>query len=316
MLRFIVKRLALILVVILGVTVLTFFLMYLAPGDPAQLIATARYGPNLDSQQIDAIRTAEGLDAPVYIQYARWLGHLISGDFGNSLITGEPVINEISLRFPATLQLAFISLLISLLIAIPVGVISAVRRGSSLDYLCMGAALLGVSIPNFLLALLLILLFSVYLGWLPVYGKGGIEHLVLPSVTLGIAQAAIIARLIRSNMLDVLGQNYIRTARAKGLPDSSITFKHALKNALIPSVTVAGLQFAFLLEGSVIVESIFAWPGIGKLLVDSIFARDFAVIQGCSLLIAVIFTIINLAVDISYVYLDPRIRYGKPRNIG
>lgn len=313
MFKYIIRRLLLMLIVIAGVTMLTFLLMYLAPGDAAQLIAVARHGPSMGYDEIEEIRASENLDNPIHIQYSNWLGHIIRGDLGVSLITGEPVINEICYRFPATLQLAVISMLLSLLLAIPIGVISAYKKGSWLDNCCMGVALTGVSMPNFWLGTLLILLFAVYLGWLPAFGKSGINSIVLPVITLGFSHAAIIARLIRSNMLDVLGQNYIRTARANGLTDKKIIFKHAFKNALLPSVTVAGLQFAFLLEGSVVVEAIFAWPGIGKLLVDSIFARDFTMIQGCALLIALIFTSLNLAVDISYAYLDPRIRYGVSR---
>lgn len=302
------------LVIMLGVTLLTFSMMHLAPGDPAEQIAIARYGiEELSQETIEWIRHQEGLDAPVYVQYAKWLNHVIHGDLGRSLITGEPVLDEIIARFPATLQLALASMIISLLIAIPIGILSAVKQNSAIDYLGMTGALLGVSMPNFWLALLLILLFSVHLGWLPVCGRGGIEHLILPALTLGTGMTAITTRLTRSSMLEVLGQNYIRTARAKGLAEGLVIGKHAIKNAMIPVVTVAGLQFAFLLEGAVIAETIFAWPGIGRLLVDSIFNRDFAVIQGCALFIAVIFVLVNLLVDISYAYLDPRIRYERKR---
>lgn len=301
------------LIVITGVTVLTFLLMYLAPGDAAQLIAVARHGPSMGYDEIEAIRSAESLNAPFYIQYGTWLSRIIQGDLGDSLITGEPVIREILSRFPATVQLAVVSMLLSLILAIPIGVISAYKNGALLDHFCMGFALTGVSMPNFWLGTLLILVFAVYLGWFPAFGKSTPASIVLPAVTLGFAQTAIIARLVRSNMLDILGQNYIRTAKANGLTDRSIIFKHALKNSLLPTVTVAGMQFAFLLEGSVVVEAIFAWPGIGKLLVDSIFARDFTMIQGCTLLIAVIFTLLNLTVDMAYAFLDPRIRYGVSR---
>ncbi len=300
------------LAIVLGVTVLTFSLMHFTPGDPAEMIAIARYGmEDLTQEGIEWIRIQEGLDAPVWVQYGRWLNHVIHGDLGRSLIDGGLVSKDIMYRFPATLQLALASMIVSLVIAIPVGILSAVKQNSAMDYLGMTGALIGVSMPNFWLGLLLVLFFSVYLGWFPVCGKGGIEHLILPVVTLGTGMAAITTRLTRSSMLEVLRQNYIRTARAKGLAEKLVIGKHAFKNAMIPVVTIIGLQFAFLLEGTVIVETIFAWPGIGRLLVDSIFARDFAVIQGCALVIATIFVLVNLAVDISYAYLDPRIRYER-----
>jgi peptide/nickel transport system permease protein len=219
------------------------------------------------------------------------------------------VLSEILVRFPATVKLAVVSMLVALIIAIPVGIISATRQYSFVDNVSMMGAMLGVSMPNFWLGLLLILLFSVHLGWFPVCGYGGFEHIILPALTLGTGIAAVITRLMRSSMLEVLRQDYIRTARAKGLSEKLVVSRHALKNALIPVVTVIGMQFGRVLEGAVIVETIFAWPGIGKLLVDSIYARDFAMIQGGVLFVAVIFVIVNLAVDISYTYLDPRIRY-------
>jgi len=285
--------------------------MHLSPGDPAEIIAIARYGEDLTKDQIQWVKIEEGLDAPVAIQYFKWLNHLLHFDFGKSLITGEPVFSEILTRLPATVQLAAFSLLISLLIAIPIGVISAVRQYSLTDNLSMVGALLGVSMPNFWLGLILILLFSLYLGLFPVCGYGSFKHLVLPGITLGTGMAALTTRLTRSCTLEILRENYIVTARAKGLKEKVIVLRHVLKNALIPVVTVIGLQFGHLLEGTVIVETIFAWPGIGKLLVDSIFARDFALIQGCVLFIAVMFVLVNLVVDISYVFLDPRIRYEK-----
>ena len=312
MLKFIAKRLLLMFVVIVGVTLMAFSIMHLAPGDPAEMIAIARYGTDdISQEEIEWIRAQEGLDAPVQIQYLRWLNHVLHGDLGRSLITGESVLTEFSLRFPATLKLAIASMIVSLLIAIPIGIISATKQYSVIDNVSMVGALIGVSMPNFWLGLLLMLLFSLYLGLLPVCGYGDIRHMILPAITLGTGMAAIITRLTRSSMLEVLKQDYITTARAKGLREKVIICKHALKNALIPVVTIIGLQFGWALEGAVIVETIFAWPGVGKLLVDSIFARDFAMIQGCVLFIAVIFVLVNLMVDISYAYLDPRIRYEK-----
>ncbi len=293
---------------------MTFLIMHFTPGDPAEMIAMKRYGVDaLTQEDVEWIRLQEGLDAPFYIQYIRWLNHAIHGDLGCSLINGEPVLSEILVRFPATVKLAVVSMLVALIIAIPVGIISATRQYSFVDNVSMMGAMLGVSMPNFWLGLLLILLFSVHLGWFPVCGYGGFEHIILPALTLGTGMAAVTARLTRSSMLEVLRQDYIRTARAKGLSEKLVISRHALKNALIPIVTVIGMQFGRVLEGAVIVETIFAWPGIGKLLVDSIYARDFAMIQGGVLFVAVIFVIVNLLVDISYTYLDPRIRYEGAR---
>lgn len=311
MLKYILKRLLLVFVVVLGVTVVTFSAMQSAPGDPAEMIAVARYGEDLTQEEIEWVRVTEGLDAPVYIQYLGWLGHILRLDLGKSLITYEDVLEEILTRFPATLVLTISSLILSLLIALPMGIISAVRKNTIVDNACMTGALLGVSMPNFWLGLLLIWLFAVSLGLLPSFGYGSIKHLILPTITLGTSMAAITTRLTRSSMLDVLNQDYIVTAKAKGLDEKTILLRHALKNAMLPVITFVGLQLGFLLGGAVIVETIFAWPGIGKLLVDSIYARDFALIQGCVLFIAVIFALANLAVDILYAYLDPRIRYEK-----
>lgn len=311
MLKYVLKRLLLVFVVVLGVTVVTFSAMQFAPGDPAEMIAVARYGEDLTQGEIEWVRATEGLDAPVYIQYLRWLEHVLHLDLGKSQITYEDVLEEILTRFPATLVLAISSLILSLLIALPTGIISAIRKNTIVDNACMTGALLGVSMPNFWLGLLLIWLFSLSLGLLPSFGYGGIKHLILPTITLGTSMAAITTRLTRSSMLDVLNQDYIVMAKAKGLDARTILLKHALKNAMLPVITFVGLQLGFLLGGAVIVETIFAWPGIGKLLVDSIYARDFALVQGCVLFIAVIFALSNLAVDIIYAYLDPRIRYER-----
>jgi peptide/nickel transport system permease protein len=311
MLKYILRRLLLVFVVVLGVTVVTFSVMHFTPGDPAETIAVARYGEDLTHEEIEWVRATEGLDAPIYVQYGIWLSHLLHGDLGNSLITGDPVLSEILTRFPATMELAILSMILSLLIAIPIGIIAAIKQYSITDNFSMIGALIGISMPNFWLGLLLILFFSLYLGWFPVCGYGGFEHIILPAITLGTEMAAITTRLTRSSMLEVLSQDYIRTARAKGLSEKLVISRHALKNAFIPVITVIGLQFGYLLEGVVIVETIFAWPGVGRLLVDSIFARDFFMIQGCVLFIVIIFALTNLIVDISYAYLDPRIRYQR-----
>ncbi len=312
MTSYILRRLALLVIVVFGVTIATFALMHIAPGDPAEMVAIARYGlENLTAEEVENIRISEGLDAPVWIQYFHWGAHIVQGDFGRSLVTGDPVAREIMARAPATLLLALASLLVSLLVALPAGLISAVKQNSPLDSAARIGAMLGASMPNFWLALLLVLLFSVTLGWFPVFGYGTFSHLILPAVTLGAGLAAVTARLTRSSMLEVLQQDYIITARSQGFSERSIIFRHALKNAFIPVVTVIGMQLGHLLEGTVVVESIFAWPGLGKLLVDSIYARDYALIQACVLLFAVFFVVINLLVDILYVILDPRIRYGE-----
>ncbi|RCV65598.1 peptide/nickel transport system permease protein [Methanophagales archaeon] len=304
-------------VVILGATMLTFSIMHFAPGDQAEMIATSRYGvEGLSTETIARISVEEGLDAPVYVQYLKWLNHVLHGDLGRSLVTGKSVSAEFVARFPATLKLALASMIVALLIAIPVGIISATKQYSVVDNASMVGALLGVSMPNFWLGLLLMLVFALYLGLLPVcgYGDGSIEYLILPAITLGTGMAALTTRLTRSSMLEVLKQDYITTARAKGLREKVVIWKHAFRNALIPVVTIVGLQFAGLLEGVVIVETIFAWPGVGKLLVDSIFERDFAMMQCGILFIAVIFVLVNLTVDILYALLDPRIRYEKGGN--
>lgn len=308
--NYIAKRLLLIFVVLFGVTLVTFTAMYLAPGDPAEVIALSRYGEDLSSEQIEAVRVAEGLDSPFHVQYLRWLDHALHLDLGSD-INSDDILSKILIKLPATLELAAASLIISLMIALPAGILGALRKNTLIDHCCSFVSLLGVSIPNFWLGLLLIWLFALTLGLLPSYGYGNPKNLILPALTLGTSMAAVTARLTRSSMLEVLGQEYILAARAKGLDEQTVLFRHALKNALLPVLTFAGMQLGYLLGGSVIVETIFAWPGIGKLLVDSIFDRDFAMVQGCVLFIAVLFSFSNLVVDLLYAGLDPRIRYDK-----
>jgi peptide/nickel transport system permease protein len=309
--RYIAKRLAMVSVVIFGVTLVSFFAMYLAPGDPAELIALARYGQDLSAGQIEAVRAAEGLNAPVYIQYLIWLEHLLHLDLGRSFVTSESVLEVVLLKLPATLELTVAGLLISLLIALPAGIISALRKNTLLANSCMFVSLIGVSIPNFWLGILLIWLFALTLHIFPSYGYGNLNHLALPALTLGVTMSAVTARLTRASLLEVLDQEYILAARARGYDERTVLFGHALKNALLPVVTFAGMQFGYLLGGAVIVESVFSWPGIGELLVDSIFARDFSMVQGCVLFIAVFFSLSSLAADILYAVLDPRIRYDR-----
>ncbi len=307
--RYLVRRFYSMLIILLCVSAITFSLMHLVPGDPAQIIAEKKYGEEVTAATVELVRIEMGLDRPISIQYFSWLGGILQGEFGESFRTGRPVWEEIMNKLSATAELALAAILVSIIIAIPVGIISAVKQYSILDNGSMIGAMVGVSMPNFWLGLLLILLFSVHLEWLPVFGRGELKHLILPALTLGTGLAAVTTRLTRSSILEVLKQDYIRTARAKGLTEMSVISGHMLKNSLIPVVTIVGLQFGALLEGAVVVEVIFAWPGIGRLLYDSIFARDFPVIQGCVFIIALIYVAVNLLVDISYAWLDPRIRY-------
>lgn len=296
------------MLVMFVVSVLTFSLIHLAPGDPAILMAMSRYGNEVTPQQIEWIGKEMGLDAPIHVQYTIWLNHLFHGDLGNSIRTDQPVLSELLIRLPVTLELGITALIISLLISIPLGIISAIKQYSFFDNIVLAWTLLLISFPGFWLALILILIFSVKLALLPVFGRGGIQHLILPAVTLALGMSSFTTRLTRTSMLEVLRQDYIRTARAKGLRESIVIMRHALKNALIPVVTYSGIKLARIFQVAVVIETIFAWEGIGKLMVDSCFARDFPMIQGCVLLVAGIFVLINLSVDISYVYLDPRIR--------
>jgi peptide/nickel transport system permease protein/oligopeptide transport system permease protein len=277
----------------------------LAPGDPAQLLA----GEFATPETLADIRQRFGLDQPWHVQLGLYAANVVRGDLGQSVRTRKPVTYELRQYFPNTLRLTLGAMLVALLIGIPAGIIAATRPGTIFDLLAMLGALIGVSMPVFWFGLMAILIFSVQLGWFPVAGTGTLWHLVLPAITLGTGTAAILARMTRSAMLEVLSQDYIRTARAKGLAGRVVVFKHALRNALIPVVTITGLQFGGLLEGAVITETVFAWPGIGQLLVGSILARDYPVVQGAVLLIAVVFILINLIVDLLYGAIDPRIRY-------
>lgn len=295
----------------LGISVLAFMLSNLAPGDPALVIAQRLSDAPPSEAQVVAIRREYGLDAPLPVRYMRWLAAAARGDLGRSFRTRAPVFSEIAAHFPATLLIAFAALFIALMIALPLGVLSAVRRGKWLDQAARVGALLGASLPSYWLAYLLILVFALALGWLPVAGREGEGAFVLPALTLGLGTAATLARLTRSNMLEVLGEDFIRTARAKGLSERAIIWRHALKGALIPVLTATTIAFGHLLGGAVIVENIFAWPGIGKLLVDSIYDRDYPMIQGFVLFMGAVFTVLSLMTDLSYLWIDPRIRYAK-----
>lgn len=299
------RRLLQSVVVVWGVSVLVFFLLRLAPSDPVTLLLAESASP----EQIAAARAKWGLDKPIYVQYGVFLSRAVQGDLGNSLFFQQPALKVLLERMPATLQLSAVALLFSLSVAVPIGILSALKRDTFWDYLGTGLAMLGQAIPPYWLGIMLILLFSVNLGWLPTSGRGTLGHVVLPAITLGSVLMALVTRLVRSGMLDVLGEDYVRTARAKGLPERWVIIRHALRNILIPLVTVVGLQLGALFGGAVITESIFAWPGVGRLALQAINARDYPLVQAAVLVISVVYVFLNLAVDLLYVYLDPRIRY-------
>jgi peptide/nickel transport system permease protein len=290
---------------VLGVVIIVFFMVRLAPGDPARLLA----GEGADQQTLQRIRESLGLDQPLYVQFGIFMGNLVQGDLGRSSFTRRPVTQELATYFPNTLELALAAMAVALVVGIAAGIISAVRSNTAIDFVVTIAALIGVSMPVFWFGLLAILYFSVQLGWFPVQGRGTWAHLVLPAVTLGVSSMAIITRMTRSSMLEVLNQDFIRTARAKGLRFTKVVNKHAFRNALIPVITIGGLEFGTLMAGAVLTETVFGWPGIGRLLVESILRRDYPVVQGAVLLIAVSFIVINLLVDLVYGLIDPRIRY-------
>jgi ABC-type dipeptide/oligopeptide/nickel transport system permease component len=297
------RRLLQSLLVVLGISFVVFLILHLT-GDPSLVLLP----PDASAEDIQRFREAMGFNDPFIVQYWRFLQGALRGDFGQSLRHGEPAFGLVVERLPATFELAGAALLIALGLAIPAGIVSAIRRNSPIDYLSTVVALLGQSMPTFWLGIMLILLFSVQLNVFPSSGRGGLEHLVLPSITLGLFTTARITRLTRSGMLDVLGQDYIRTARAKGVSDRPIVWKHALKNAAIPIVTIVGIELGTLLGGSVITETIFAWPGVGRLSVQAIYNRDYPVVQAAVFLLATTFVAVNLVVDLLYTYLDPRIR--------
>ncbi len=311
MLKFLFRRIILLLPVLLLVSMISFSLFYLSPGDPAEVLLTGPQGPP-DPKAVQEFREREGFNDPAGILYLRWLGRVMHGDLGYSFVSGERVSDAVRDSFQPTLRLAVVSLLISIIISIPLGIISAVKRGSAIDNIGMTISLLGVSIPNFWLAYLLIILFALHLDILPVagYGQGGdIEHLILPALTLGISAAAVTGRMMRTSMLEVLEQDYILAVRARGLPEWSVVLKHALRNALLPVVTMISLNFTYLLNGSAVIETVFAWPGIGSLMTQSIYSRDYPVILGCMLFLSLLTISLNLLTDIIYRYLNPRLEH-------
>jgi peptide/nickel transport system permease protein/oligopeptide transport system permease protein len=303
---YVAKRLLLAVPVIFGVAFVVFAMVRVVPGDPAQIIA----GETATREFVEAIRRDLGLDRPIPQQFAAFLASAARGDFGRSIRSRAPVSEELAARIPNTVQLTLAGLFVAVVVGVSAGVVSAVRPYSWLDAAVMFVALAGLSMPVFWSGLMLILIFAVRLSWLPAVGTGSLVHLILPAITLGGATAAIIARMTRSSMLEVLRSDYIRTARAKGAPERTVVNRHAFRNALIPVITVVGLQMGTLLSGAVLTESVFAWPGIGRLMVEGILTRDYPVVQAAVLLVALAFVVVNLLVDLLYALVDPRIHYG------
>jgi len=301
------RRLLAVVPVLFGVTLAVFSMLFLVPGDPVKIML-AEFVTTPD--QVARMRAQLHLDEPVLQQYGRFVGNALRGDLGMSIRSRRPVATEIGENLGSTGRLALASMVVAIALGVPLGLIAALGRNSWLDVVAMGVALLGVAMPSFWLGFLLIFVFSLHLGWLPATGGGDLPHLVMPAVALGTIAAAIIARLTRSSMLEVLGQDYVRTARAKGLGGFAVVVRHALRNALIPVVTVFGLQFGNLLAGAVIVETVFSRPGLGRLIVGAILSKDFPLVQGTVLFVATAYVLINVVVDMAYAYVDPRIRIG------
>ena len=309
---YVLRRLLALLPVALVVATVAFILIHLAPGDPASVIA----GPDASRADVERIEKQLGLDAPMPVQLVRWFGRLVQGDLGQSIFLRKPVTEAILDRVEPTLLLTLFAIVISIVIGVPAGVISARYHNTTTDQVLMVIALLGVSIPNFLLGLLFILFFSVWLGWFPVAGYSPLEYgwlktlrsLVLPAFARGLVQSALIARIARSSMLDVLREQFITAGRAKGLGERSVIYKHALKNAMIPTVTIIGISFAILISGAVVVETVFNIPGLGRLIISAVLRRDYPVIQGVVLCVACVYMLVNLAVDLSYLVIDPRVK--------
>lgn len=312
--RYLLGRVFHMILVLLGISVVVFVMLKLTPGDPAATLLGVQATPD----ELARVRRAMGLDRPWVVQYGVWLRNVLRGDLGVSYINRKPVAELIATRFPVTLELTLFAMLLAALIGIPAGVLSATRRYSGLDYSITSFALFGVSMPSFWFGILLILLFSLHLGWLPASGYAAIgrglaehlKHLVLPAVSLGLFLSGSLARFTRSSMVETLAQDYVRTGRAKGLRERIVVYRHALRNALIPTVTVLGLQFGFLMGGAVIIEQVFAYPGVGWLVLIAVSQRDYPVVQGVVLVVAAVFALANLLVDVAYTWLDPRIRYS------
>ena len=305
--RYIFKRFVIMVPTLIGALTLVFFFTHVLPGDPVEMML----GETANAVDKQALRRELGLDQPLWIQYSAFVRGLARGDLGESLQRRTPVMDLLLSRFPATLQLTLAAILVALVLAFPLGLSAAIKQGSWIDHGARLFSLFGLAVPNFWLGPLLVIFFSIEMGWLPVSGRGNLSHLILPAITLGTGMAAIVTRMLRSSLLNALGQDYIQTARAKGISEAVIWFKHGLRNALLSVVTVVGLQFGALLAGSVITETIFTWPGIGRLTIQAIQTRDYPLIQGCVLFIAVCYLLVNLVTDLLYAAVDPRIRYEK-----
>lgn len=311
MTTYIIRRFLLLIPILIVISLISFSLIHLAPGDPAVVILRAGGVQQITEEALAQVRQEMGLDDPFLVQYVRWMGRVLQMDFGKSVRTGTPVAELLLTRLPATLQLSGVGMAIALLISVPLGIITAVKQHSLVDQIGRFFAFMGASMPSFWLSLLLIYWFAVLLGWLPALGYGEPKHVVLPAIALSLGIAPTYARLLRSSMIEILNQQYIIVARSKGLKERIVVLKHALRNALIPFVTVFGISLAHLVSGAVVIETIFSWPGIGKLIVDAILTRDYFIVQAFVLISATAFVLINLLVDLSYVVIDPRIRIGQ-----
>lgn len=311
--RYVARRLATALVTLLLVSLLTYSLIYVAPGDPAEATLRAQLGEQPTQGQVEAFRAEHGLDEPFHVQYAGWLGDLLTGDLGESYTHERSVAELVAANLPPTLALAAGGMAVSLAVSVPTGVASALRPNGPVDHASQLFALVGVAMPNFWLGYLLIFVFALGLGLVPVSGSGSLSHLLLPSITLGTGLAAVQTRLLRSAMLDVLDEEFVDAVRARGVRERVVVYKHALRNALVPVITVVGLQLGFVLNGAVIVEVVFQRPGLGTLLIDAVFGRDYPVVQGVTLLAGVLFVLVNVATDLLYRRLDPRITLGGER---
>lgn len=308
MLRYVARRALALAPILLGITVVTFVVLRVIPGDPVSALIDER-AAGMDEKTIETIRAQWGLDKPLPVQYVQFVTSAVKGDFGRSFFTRQPVSSEILARMPATARLAVAAMAVAVVAGVLLGIVAAVRRSTWLDSASMVVALSGLSIPVFWLALIMMYVLSIWLGILPASGYGSWRNLIMPALALAAAPAAVIARITRSAMLEVVGSDYVTTARAKGLGERTVIWRHALRNALVPVVTILGLQVGGLLSGAVITETIFNWPGVGRLLIDSILRRDFPMVQGGVVLVAALFAIVNLATDLVYAVIDPRIRY-------
>ncbi len=317
MIAYVIRRLLIASTVILGVSVLVFLALHLAPGDPVDMFLSPEVALRASPEQIEQIRAQWGLDKPLHIQFYDFIVRIVHLDMGRSMRTNRPIAADLALRYPATLELGLVSLLLANVVGVVVGVASATRRNSAIDNTVRPLSFVGVSLPGFWLGLMLMLLFAYHLAWLPASGRGGplwtsagLRHILLPAVTMGMGSAALLVRLVRSSMLSVLNEDYVRTARAKGLSERVVVYRHALRNAMIPVITIIGLQVGAILGGAVVIESVFAWPGVGRFMITAINGRDFPVVQASVLVIATTFVLVNVAVDIVYAVVDPRIRYS------